>query len=159
MAHSLKTGNPTVTAVNSIAAVLGAPLNPDWTVEGLAEQLLGAIAAQAPGDALESLVDAEDSELDRQSRRLLRPLLACLATKSAAEFGTQPSLYGGSLAFQRSGSDGPVWVLGEFENRPGNLRLALRRSAVPPTSLEVCGMSPGHSNAPPELLDCLPDGG
>ena len=36
-----QTGNPSVTADNPITALLDAPLDPGWTVEGLAERLLG----------------------------------------------------------------------------------------------------------------------
>ena len=117
MAQSHETGNPIVTANNPITDLLGAPLGPDWTVEGLAEQVLGAIAAQRSEETQEFVLDA-DATTDRQSRRLLRPLLACLATKSAAEAGTLPNLYGGRLSFKRLGSEGPVWILGQFENRP-----------------------------------------
>jgi hypothetical protein len=132
MAQSHETGNPFVTASNPITALLRAPLGPDWTVEGLAEQVLGAIAAQRSEEAQEFVLDA-DASTDRQSRRLLRPLLACLAAKSAAEAGTPANLYGGHFSFQRQGPQGPVWILGHFENRPGSVRLALRRSSSPPT--------------------------
>jgi hypothetical protein len=44
-----------VTANNPIADLLAAPLGPDWTVESLAEQVLGAIAAQ-PSDTDEEFV-------------------------------------------------------------------------------------------------------
>jgi len=145
-----------VTAVNPIKNVLSAPLGPNWTVDGVAEQLLDAIAAQPSEDAPGFILDADDSSLDLQSRRLLRPLLACLATMSAAETGTQPSLYGGPLAFRRSGS---VWVLGEFENRAEGQQLVLRRSIAPPDGMDYRA-STGLSNSPPivnELLDCLSD--
>src|SRR5438552_3219789 len=118
MAQPPETGNPLVTANNAIADLLGAPLGPDWTVEGLAEQVLGAIAAQRSEGAQEFVLDA-DATTDRQSRRLLRPLLACLATKSAAEAGTAADLYGGHFSSKRPGPNGPVWILGQFENRPG----------------------------------------
>jgi ATP-dependent Zn protease len=57
-------------------------------------------------------------------------LLACLATKSAAEAGTPPNLYGGQLSFKRIGPDGPVWIFGEFENKPGSVRIAFRRFSL-----------------------------
>jgi hypothetical protein len=117
-----------MSADNPITDLLAAPLSPDWTVEGLAEKLLGAIAAQQSGAGQEFILDA-DTTTDGQSRRLLRPLLACLATKSAAEAGTPSNLYGGHLFFKRPGPEGPVWILGTFENRPGTVRVALRRSA------------------------------
>jgi hypothetical protein len=125
-----------VTAPNLLADLLGAPLAPDWTVEGLAEQVLGAIAAQGSEEGQEFVLDA-DATTDRQSRRLLRPLLACLATRSAAEAGTPANLYGGRLSFQRPGPQGPVWILGQFENRPGSVRVTLRRSSAPPESPEA----------------------
>jgi hypothetical protein len=131
MAQSYETGNPIVTANNPITDVLGAPLSPDWTVEGLTEQVLCAIAAQRSGDAQEFVLDA-GATADRQSRRLLRPLLACLATKSAAEAGTPVNLHGGHLSFKRPGPSGPVWILGQFENRPGSVRVTLRLSSSPP---------------------------
>jgi hypothetical protein len=119
-----QTGNPIVTADNLIAA----PPSPDWTIEGLAEQVLGAIAAQRAEEMREFVLDA-DAITDRQSRRVLRPLLACLATRSAAEAGIPPDLYGGQLSFQRVGPEGPVWILVQFENKPGSVRVAFRRSS------------------------------
>lgn len=131
MAQPRETGNPPVTGNNLITDLLGSPLSPDWTVEGLAEQLLGAIAAQRCEEAQEFVLDAGVTA-DRQVRRLLRPLLACLATKSAAEAGGSASLYGGHVAFKRPGPDGPVWIVGQFENRPGSVRIMLRRCTAPP---------------------------
>ncbi len=119
-----------MTVENPLADLLAAPLSPDWTIEGLAEQLLCTIAAQPKEEAKDLRLDAT-AATDRQSQRVLRPLLACLATKSAAEAGTAPNLYGGQLRFKRNGPDGPVWILGEFENRPGRVRVAFRRSAAP----------------------------
>jgi len=122
----------------SITDILAAPLSPDWTIEGLAEQLLGAIAFRQPpaGDQVQELVLDADAITDRQSRRLLRPLLACLATKSAAEAGTAVNLFTGHLCFKRSGPAGPVRITGQFENRPGAVRVAFRRSDPPPESPE-----------------------
>src|SRR5580700_7567526 len=113
MAQPDETGNPIVTVNNPITEVLSAPLSPDWTVEGLAEQLLGALAAQSSEGDHEFDLDA-DSTTDRQSRRMLRPLLACLATMSAAEAGTPADLYGGHFSFKRTGPNGPVWIIGHF---------------------------------------------
>lgn len=144
MAQSLETGNPIMTADNPITDLLAAPLSPDWTVEGLAEQLLSAIATQPSAESPEFVLDA-DVTTDRQSRRLLRPLLACLATKSAAEAGMPANLYGGQISFTRPGLKGPVWILGQFENRPGSVRVTLRRSSSPPESSEA---RPGQGAAP-----------
>src|SRR5438132_3879659 len=102
MAQSHETGKPLVTANNPITDLLGAPLGPDWTVEGLAEQVLAAIAGQRSEEAQEFVLDA-DKTVDRQARRLLRPLLACLATKSAAEAGTPANLCAGHFSFKRPG--------------------------------------------------------
>ena len=135
MAQAHETGDPIVTTDKPITDLLTAPLSPDWTVEGLAEQLLSAIAAQRSGVAQEFVLDA-DATTDRQSRRILRPLLACLATKSAAEAGTSPNLYEGCLSFKRSGPEGPVWIIGQFDNRPGTVRVAFRRSTSPPHASE-----------------------
>jgi hypothetical protein len=135
MAQSHETGNRTVTADNPIAELLAAPLSPDWTVEGLAEQLLGAIAARRAPESQEFIFDAEASP-DGQPRRILRPLLACLATMSAAESGTPTNLYGRCLLFKRAGPEGPVWIFGQFENKPGTVRVAFRRSATPPANSE-----------------------
>lgn len=118
-----------MTAENPLADLLAAPLSSDWTIEGLAEQLLCTIASQ-PKEAKDLRLDAA-ATTGRQSQRVLRPLLACLATKSAAEAGTPPNLYGGQLCFKRNGPDGPVWILGEFENRPGRMHVAFRRSSAP----------------------------
>jgi len=120
-----------VTAGNLITDVLASPLSPNWTIEGLAEQLLTAIAARRPEESQDLSLDAEPTT-DRQSHRLLRPLLACLATKSQAETGIPVSIYGGQLSFKRPGPEGPVWILGQFENRPGTVRVSLRRSCSPP---------------------------
>ena len=115
---------------NAIADLLAAPLSPKWTIEGLAEQLLCTIAGCRIGESHELILPA-GAGAHAQVRRLLRPLLACLATKSAAEAGIAPNLYGGDVSFKRTGSEGPVWVLGQFENRPGMVRICLQRSASP----------------------------
>jgi hypothetical protein len=121
-----------VTADKPITDLLSAPLAPDWTIEALADQLLTAIAARCPEQVPDLVLDAE-AITDRQSRRLLRPLLACLATKSGAENGTPVNLYGGELLFERRGSEGPIWIIGQFENSPGSVRAVFRRCASPPT--------------------------
>lgn len=108
-------------------------LPPGWTVEGLAEQLLQAVAALPEDDTRTFSLDADTA--GPQTRRLLRPVLACLATKWAAEAGSSPELYGGGFAFKRPGPAGPVWVIGQHENRPGRARVTLRRSTSPPVSL------------------------
>lgn len=143
MAPTHDAGYPTVTANNSIADLLSAPLGPDWTVDRLAEQLLGAIAARPSEEPQEFVLDA-DTLTSRQSSRLLRPLLACLATKSAAEAGTPTNLYGGHLSFQRPGPKGPVWILGQFENSAGSVRMTVRRSSSPP---DVPAITPGQPAA------------
>src|SRR5713226_3611035 len=114
MAQPDETGNSTVTTDTPLTDLLAAPLSPDWTVEGLAEQVLSAIAARLPHDAREADAFVLDAETitDRQSVRLFRPLLACLATKSAAEAGTSANVYEGRLSFKRPGTEGPVWILG-----------------------------------------------
>ena len=124
-----------MTAGGTITDLLGAPLAPDWTVEGLAEDVLRAVAA-LPVAGPELAIDIDDAT-DRQTHRLIRPLLAYLASRSAAEAGMPVNLYGGRLTFQRPGPTGPVWVVGEFENRPGRVRLALRRSGPPATPDET----------------------
>ena len=68
---------------------------------------------------------------------MLRPLLACLATKSAAEAGSPANLYSGRLWFKRPGPEGPVWILGHFENQPGIVRVTFRRSSSPPEALPL----------------------
>jgi hypothetical protein len=132
---------------NPIHELLSAPLRLDWTIDRLAEEVLCAIAARSSEEAQEFMLDAEATS-DRQSRRLLRPLLACLATKSAAEAGASPELYGGRLCFHRPSHEGPVWILGHFENTPGTVRLSLRRSSSAPRHSEpsACEWSPpGHA--------------
>jgi hypothetical protein len=140
MAQSLQTGNPIVTAENPITDLLSTPLGPEWTVERLAEEVLSTIAANALDEVQEFVLDGE-TIMDRQSRRLLRPLLACLATKSAAESGSSTNLYGGRISFKRPGQNGPVWIFGDFENTPGTARIAFHRSASPPRISET---SPGE---------------
>jgi hypothetical protein len=105
-----------------ILEILAAPLDPEGTIEGLAERLLSLVAANPAAE----LTLAYEALLDRQSRRLIRPLLACLAQKSEAETGKRINLFHGSLEFVRTGQSGRVHILGEFENRPGTARLALR---------------------------------
>lgn len=151
MAQSREASHPPVTAENPIADLLAAPLSPDWTIEGLAEQLLGTIASQPAEHAKEFRLDA-GAATDRQSQRVLRSLLACLATKSAAESGTPPSLYGGRLCFKRNGPDGPVWILGEFENKPGRVRVAFGRSSAPPEVSEQGASEPSVAPATTEWL-------
>jgi len=124
-----------VTADNSLSDLLSTPLSPDWTVDRLAEEVLCAIAARGSDDVQEFTIDAETTT-DRQSRRLLRPLLACLAAKSAAEAGVSPNLYGGYVSFTRPSHRGPVWIVGEFENTPGKVCIAFRRSCSPPQNNE-----------------------
>jgi hypothetical protein len=136
-----------VTAENPLTDLLAAPLSPGWTIEGLAEQLLCTIASQPKDQAKNLLLDAA-AATDRQSQRVLRPLLACLATKSAAEAGTPPDLYGGRLCFKRSGPDGPVWIVGEFENKPGRVRVAFQRSSAPREASELGTSEPSIPLSP-----------
>src|SRR5947209_196818 len=105
MAQSHKASNSPVTPDNTIADLLAAPLSADWTVEALAEQVLGTIASRRAGDGQVFVLDAA-TITDRQSCRVLRPLIACLATKSASEGRTNPNLYSGKLFFERSGPEG-----------------------------------------------------
>jgi hypothetical protein len=134
MAQPHETGNPIVTSSNELTKLLSAPIGPDWNVEKLAEQVLEAIAAQPSQEGQEIVLDA-DALTNRQARRLLRPLIACLATKASAEAGTPVNLYGGHFAFQRPGPQGPVGILGQFENRPGRVRIGLRRRDSPAAEL------------------------
>jgi hypothetical protein len=130
---------------NPIAEVLAAPLGPGWTVEALAEQVLRTVAARNHDDTQEFILDAE-SVTDRQTRRLLRSFIACLAMKFAAEAGTACNLFGGQLAFKRSGPDGLVCITGEFDNRPRYTRIVLRSSGPRPEERPVC-MSEGAEPA------------
>lgn len=118
-----------MSAINPIAEILAGPLPPDWTADGLAERLLAAIAAVGDGGPREWAFDA--SAADSQSRRLIRPLLACLAAKSAMENDTQVNLHGGHLSLKMATPTGPVWIVGQFANGPGNVRVTLRRSTTP----------------------------
>src|SRR5262249_48802243 len=71
------------------------------------------------------------ADTSRQARRLIRPLLACLAVKFAAEAGTPPEVHGGQLSFKRLGVMGPVFIHGRFENRPGSVHIRLQQSSSP----------------------------
>lgn len=126
-----KTGDPIVSANNTVLDLLAAPLAPGWTIEGLAEQVLSAVASVSPGEAVD-LTFRHDANADPQIQRLIRPLLACLAAKSATETGQFTNLYTGQIALRRQGSTGPVWILGHFENQQGRVRLSLRRSISAP---------------------------
>jgi hypothetical protein len=146
-----------VNANSSITDLLAAPLCPDGTIEWLAEQLLDTIAAQQPGNAgevQEYVLDA-CALTDRQARRLLRPLLACLATKSEAENSTTVNLFGGQLCFKRSGPAGPVWITGQFDNRPGVVRVDLQRSDSVPESHKPT-TAPSSSGLPDDRGLSLP---
>jgi hypothetical protein len=134
MAQTHQMGDPTVIADNPLTELLAAPLTQDSTIEGLVEKLLSTIAARKTQDTSEvqEFVLDIDSLLDRQSRRLLRPFLACLANKFAAESATDVNLYCGAFSFRRTGPEGNIWIFGQFENRPGNVRIAIRRSASSP---------------------------
>ncbi len=121
---------------NPIVEILKAPLDPHWTIEGLTVRVLDAIATQT--EDRDIVVDAATLS-DRQSLRLIRPLLACLANMSA----TETSLYGGTLTFRR----GTACIRGQFENQPGRIVLALRRFDNEP--LEGTGDSSSPSTLKP----------
>ena len=101
--------------------LLAAPLQPDWTIDNLAEQML-AIVANEPAEE-QSLTN--DELTDQQSQQLIQPLLTCLARIS--ETATSIDSSGGALSFVRKGKSGDVQITGEFENHPGAIRLILRR--------------------------------
>lgn len=150
MAQPHQTDIRIVNADHLISDILGAPLDSGWTVEGLAERVLTTIAARLPDENLEFVLDA-DTTSDRQTQRLLRPVLACLAKKSAAESATTLNLYGGRLVFERPGPNGSVWILGHFDNRAGSVRVTLRRTSSPreegtPTAPDVI-QSPANARA------------
>jgi hypothetical protein len=144
-------------ANTSINDLLSTPLGPEWTVDRLAEQVLGAIVAQDSEQAQELVLDSS-AITDRQSRRLLRPLIACLATKSAAESGTPANLYGGRLTFKRLGPKGYVWIIGQFENGSGRVCVTLRgssspsRTSQPPESGKKEGVNGGWGSRATETL-------
>jgi hypothetical protein len=150
--HNLSNaGDPTMTGSNPIMDILAAPLAPDWTIEGLAEQVLATVAS-GPADGVEQFTINAEAAADRQTRRLLRPLLACLAAKAAAEAGIPPQVHGGDLSFQRPGPAGPVWILGRFDNRPGAVRLVLRQSATPATAIAGAPLPVNGSRAAAEQV-------
>lgn len=133
-----------MTAENPISELLSAPLGPDWTIDWLAEQVLAAIAACGPKLAadVDELVLDSNTITDRQSRRLLRPLLACLANKGAVEAGTPANLYEGCFVFERPGEQGPVWIFGEFKNTPAAVHVRFHRSrSAPHNQQSVAGQS------------------
>jgi len=147
-------------ADNPITELLAAPLSPDWTIEGLAEQLLSAIASK--GSCEQEFTLVEEAITDRQSRRMIRPLLACLANMSADESGMSADIFGGHFSFKRQGPEGPVWILGQFENKPETVRVAFRRyigtddQTVPESSFlfKSGGLESGSARPPP-----LPEAG
>jgi hypothetical protein len=118
-----------VTADNPLPASFPPRSVPIGLSKGWLTKLLDAIAAQREKPYI--FLDAEVST-DRQSRRLLRPLLTCLTTKSGAENSKPVNLYSGEFLFKRDGPEGPIWIFGQFENKPGTVRVAIRRSASPP---------------------------
>lgn len=115
-------GDNAMTANTTVRELLLAPLAAEWIIDGLADQVLHAIAAS---DDHELVLDA-DALSDRQARRLLRPLLACLAKRSAAPTGMPINLFRGSLTLATQGPAGPLYFAGEFDNRAGSERLVLR---------------------------------
>ena len=131
---------------NLMADLLAAPLDADWTIDQLAEELLRVIAERDSEEIREFVLDAEATE-DQQSRRLLRPLLACLATKSEVDSRSRSNLYGGQICFKRQGREGPVWIFGEFENTQRTVRVALRRTFLPSQNSEL--PLPAISSFPP----------
>lgn len=137
-----------MTASYTISTLLGGPLDPNWTVATLAEELLGAVASSAGRDFVLEVDDATD----RQTRRLIRPLLAYLATKSADETGAPVNLYGGRLCFKLPG---PVWVLGEFENQTGRVRLAVRRSDSPAEMPQIDASKSSQTQETPVVHEAL----
>ena len=140
MAKPHQTNNLTVTCNNLISELISAPPGPGWTLDSLAEEVLCAIAARGAEESQEFTLDLLETS-DSQSRRLLRPLLACLATKSAAETSQAPNPYKGRLQFQRPSNAGPVWILGQFENTPGKVCITLRRSSLLPPNPDPVSMS------------------
>ncbi len=119
-----------MTTANLLTEMLAAPLGPDWTIDRLAEDLLAMVAERDLAESDELVIDSEVIT-DRQTLRLMRPLIACLDTKSATEAGTLPNLYGGSIAFHRPGPEGPVWISGQFENTPGSGQTRIPSNAHP----------------------------
>lgn len=146
MAKSEQANHSPMTAKNAVTEILSCPLASDWTIEALVERVLAAIALQplTVAEAGEIVLDA-DKITDRQSRRLLRPLLACLARKSADEGGTCPTLYEGSFAFERPGQGEPVWIVGEFKNMPGQVRATFRRHGPPPKTEQAIAERPHYA--------------
>jgi hypothetical protein len=128
-----------VSTDNKILELLTSPLGDEWTVEGLVDTLLDAIAADQ-SENVHSV--ALDGTMDRQASRLLRPVLACLANKWAADSVSEVNLYVGRFSFKRMGPDGPVWIEGHFENRPGKVFLELRRSSIPLATVETSSICP-----------------
>jgi hypothetical protein len=133
MAQTYQASGDIVNTPNPILEVLAAPLTADWTIEVLAERILSVIASQ-PGIGPEEFTFDSSTAANRQSQRLIRPLLACLANMSAAEAGTSINIFGGNLSFQRTGPDGPVNITGQFENKQGNVRVELKRFVASQTS-------------------------
>jgi hypothetical protein len=129
MAQACQTGDIAMSAHSTISDLLAAPLPSDWTIESIAECLLRTLSDQpsANGAGEAEFVFDKHKTVDRQTSRLIRPLLACLAMKSAAENNSPVNLYGGQLHFRRQGLRGPSCIVGEFENRPESTRLSLRR--------------------------------
>lgn len=160
MGKSHRAGSSVVTAKNCITELLSAPLAPDWTIDSLAEQVLSAIALQlstAAGDVDDVVLDG-NTVTDRQARRLIRPLLASIARKSAAERATPPNLYEGRFMFERLGYEGPVWILGEFKNMPGHVRVRFRLGKFSPTDQETNTKGPtGFTHAEARADDSPPN--
>ena len=127
MADTHETGHPHLNANELISDFLAHPPRPDWTVDDLAERILNALVENK--DHAEMTLDG--NTLYGPARRLLRPLLACFATKAAAESGTPTNLYGGRFSFQRPGPSGIVLLQGWFENRLGNEVATIRRANSP----------------------------
>jgi hypothetical protein len=143
MAQSHQEGNSSVKA-NSFTDLLSAPLSPNWTIDGLAEQLLSIVAVQPEKEFVLNALEMTD----RQTQRLIRPLLACLATMSAAESGTSDNIYGGDLSFRRNGPEGPVQITGQFNNTHANVRLTLKRSETQTHSSKPSQSEPSEPYKP-----------
>ena len=130
----------------TIAEVLSGQLEPQGGLVGLAEKMLSAIVCEEHSQEFD--FDA-DIAADQQAQRLIRPLLACLATLSANENGTCANHFFGPLQFRRPGPNGPIWIVGEFDNRMGSIWIKLRRSTSPI-------LSQGSTMQPAEVMTAPP---
>jgi hypothetical protein len=126
--QAVQASDPIVTSSHLLIELLGAPLGPGG-IQGLAQKVLSTIYENKAAEQ-EFILDASGATNPR-ARKLIRPLIACLAKMSAEQAGVPVSLYGGHISFKRNGPEGWFDILGDFENTHARARATFRADPAP----------------------------